>query len=295
MARFISKTVPTLSSFERGLGLGLKDVRELSAFMSDVLGIPYDHMPVSFFKRRLTNVFAKNNIRNVEHFKELLTSGDIKENIYHDFSVSITEMFRDPGFWRYLRSLLQNLSPGKTFTVWFPDASSGEEVFSFLILIAELNMLDRIKVICQHPSSRITEDIRKGILRNKNAEVNANNYIRIEGNGNFKDYYSLQDNIFVLNTYLLQNVETVTGHFLNTAINEPAGLIMFRNKMIYYDKEVSEKGIKTLTGKLSPGGLIAIGGKEKMPESTMSSFKCINEKERVFKKHGFDISWNNGN
>jgi chemotaxis protein methyltransferase CheR len=275
------------------VGLGLKEIRALSAIMSGMLGIPYGHMPVSFFKRRATYFFRKKNIKNIDHFRQLLEKGEISDDIYYDFQVPATEMFRDPGFWRYLRSLLKTFPKNKKITVWFPDEVTGEEVFSFLIIADEIGALDRFKVICQHPSGQRLDDIKNGILRIRNENVNSGNYVRIEGKGNYEDFYSLQNNIFVLNSYLLKNVETLKGHFLQNETTDQAGIIMFRNKMLYYDKEISEKSISVLTENLLPGGLLAIGSKERMPATVSASLDRMSEKEKVFRKHGFEIELDN--
>ena len=257
--------------------------------MTDRIGVPYNHFPLSFLKRRLSNIFRKHNLRNTEQFKQLLDTADYQEKFLNDFSVNTTEMFRDPGFWRYLRSLLKSLSISNKIKVWFPEAASGEEIFSFLIISDELGLTDNFNIICQHPSLQRLDDIKNGILENKNLEVNRSNYTRIEGQSSFDEYYTIEDNRFVLKQPLLKNIETVHGHFLTTPAPSNTGIILFRNRMLYYDKEVSERCMKKIIPSLLPGGMVAIGAKEQMPESFESELKCLNTKENTYRKHGFEI------
>jgi chemotaxis methyl-accepting protein methylase len=63
--------------------------------------------------------------------------------------------------------------------------------------------------------------------------------------------------------------------------------------MLYYDKEISVNCISKLTTSLLPGGIIAIGAKEQMPDSFESGLNCLNTKEKTYRKHGFEIIWKN--
>jgi len=289
--------MPSISSTENGTvtgaGFGIREVKELSSFMAESTGVPYDHMPMSFLKRRLAYIFRKHNIRNPEMFRQMLETDEYREKLFYDFPVDSTEMFRDPGFWRYLRSLMKCLTANEKINVWFPEVSSGEEVFSFLIIAKELGIHDKVNVICQHVSEQRLAEIRKGILNNRNIQLNSSNYVRIEGSGVFDEYYKVEDSVFVLKGYLLKNVQTIRGHFLNTGSPEGIGIIMSRNNMIYYDKEVSEQSMNRFRESLLPGGIIAIGAKEQMPESFEAKLECLNRKERMFKKTGFEIIWKN--
>ncbi len=297
MARYLSKTMPSISNFENGTrngaGFGIKEIKELSSYMTDRIGIPYNHMPLSFMKQRLSYIFKKYNLQNLEQFKQLLGAEENLENFFSDFSVNTTELFRDPGFWRYLRTLLKSLSPNNKIKVWFPESATGEEVFSFLIIADELGLIDKFNIVCQHTSLQRLRDIKEGILNNKNLEINSNNYIRIEGKKSLDDYYTIINNRFVLNHSLLKNIATIHGHFLTTPVPKETGIIVFRNKMLYYDKEISERCIGRLIPSLLPGGMIAIGTKEQMPESFAEELKCLNTKERTYRKHGFEINWEN--
>jgi len=297
MDRYLSKITPSTLSIDNGFSMGtgfsIREVKEISSMMAESTGIPYDHAPVSFLKRRLAYIYRKHNIRNTDIFKQMLETEEYKRLLLYDFPVDTTEMFRDPGFWRYLRSLLKCLNVDDRINVWFPDVSTGEEVFSFLILVNELGIRDKFSIICQHPSEQRLNEVKNGIMNKKNIKVNSGNYVRIEGTGVFEDYYASEDTVFTVHSSLLKNIHTVQGHFLNTGAPENVGIVMFRNIMLYYDKEVSEMCVEKLGNALLPGGIMAIGTKEQLPGPFVEKLECINSKEKIFRKHGFEIKWNN--
>lgn len=295
MARYLSKTAPYVpginSGAGKGAGIGIKELKELSLLMREKLGMPFDHLPLSFFKHKLNYVFQKHNIQNTVHFVSLLSDETFREKLVCDFSVEATELFRDPGFWRYLRGLLSSLDTEGMVNVWFPDTASGEEVFSFLIIADELQMLDRFAIFCQHPSGQKLEEIESGILHKKNISVNSSNFKRIECKRDFEEYFTIGKDQLILNKELLKNVETVREHFFNTPAPENTGIIMFRNVMLYYDREMSVESEKKLVSSLIPGGIIAVGTRERLKESTTSLLTCLHPKERIYRKQGFEINW----
>src|SRR5215469_10924618 len=57
--------------------------------------------------------------------------------------INVTEFFRDPPAWEYLRTqllprLLANLKPGDTFRAWTAGCSTGEEAYSVALLMADV-------------------------------------------------------------------------------------------------------------------------------------------------------------
>jgi chemotaxis protein methyltransferase CheR len=60
----------------------------------------------------------------------------VKE-LVSEVTVNVTEMFRDPSFWRELRDhVLPNiLLNTQSISIWHAGCSSGEEVFSMAILL----------------------------------------------------------------------------------------------------------------------------------------------------------------
>jgi chemotaxis protein methyltransferase CheR len=297
MARYSSRIIPSTSNTDNGsrwgMSLGIKELKQVSAVMADKLGVPYSQIPLSFLKRRLSFLFQKHNIQNAEAFISLLDDTSYLNRFFYDFSVATTELFRDPGFWRDLKPVLHKISYKDNIKVWFPHVSTGEEVFSFLILIHELGMVDRFQVVCQHPSRERLNEIKAGQLFNKNLDLYQKNYIRLEVGHSLETYYTVKNNQFFLNPDLLKKLEVKQGHFYFSEPPAAVGLVFYRNNMLYYEKELAAKCSERLLDSLLPGGIIALGSKERLPESEKHDVVCLSEKDKLYRKNGFEISINN--
>lgn len=297
MAPYSSRIIPSTSNTDNGsrwgASLGIKELKQVSAIMADNLGVPYSQIPLSFLKRRLSFIFQRHNIQDVEEFISLLGDASYQDRFFYDFSVVATELFRDPGFWRDLKPLLPKLAYKDKIRVWFPDVSTGEEVFSFLILIHELGMADRFQLICQHTSVERLNEMKTGQLVNKNLGLYQKNYIRLEMGHSLETYYTLKNNQFFLNPELLEKMELKQGHFYLSEPPACVGLIFFRNNLLYYEKELAAMCSERLLDTLLPGGIIALGSKELLPKSEKHDVVCLSEKDKLYRKNGFEITISN--
>ena len=74
--------------------------------------------------------------------KKLTENPAFIDEFLDELTVNVTEMFRDPGFWRVMRD---EIIPGillnhKQFKIWHAGCSSGEEVLSMTILLKEMGI-----------------------------------------------------------------------------------------------------------------------------------------------------------
>ncbi|TAJ15287.1 hypothetical protein DMA11_02465 [Marinilabiliaceae bacterium JC017] len=269
------------------INLGINDLKELSEVLSEKLGLDFTQYGYSFFKRRLSYIFDLFNIKKKSQFQELLKVKEFHQQFFYNFAVNNTEMFRDPGFWRFLKTLTPAFQTKNEINIWFPEASSGEEVFSFLIYAKEQNILEKVKVFCNHTSHEKLNEIEKGILKNKNLELNKSNYKRFEGKSQLENYFSIDNTGVYLKPELTAPVETITHSFLQGDTPKNITLVIYRNAMLNYNKKYCTKCMDVIYDSLVPGGMVAIGIKESMPFPYNTKMTCMNQKEMVFKKDGF--------
>ncbi len=267
------------------VNLGINDLKDLTSLMSEKTGYPFHEFSLSFMKRRLNVFFDKLFIKSKERFIEQLDNEYFIMSLLYNIPVDTTELFRDPGFWRALNSKVISTHDLTDKIVWFPDASSGEEIFSYLIMNHELNNEVKSKIIFNHPSLARLEEIKTGIINAKNTETNENNFKRLETDKNLDEHIGMHDNSFFIKEHLIEHTLAVKGWFL-TPPQEQSSLIIFRNSMLYLNKNLQDKVGQVLYESLLPGGYLAIGIKEQLPESISDRMEIIDEQERIYKKPG---------
>jgi chemotaxis protein methyltransferase CheR len=219
--------------------------------------------------------------------KKLTDQPQFIEEFLDELTVNVTEMFRDPSFWRILRD---EIIPGillnhQSFKIWHAGCSSGEEVFSMAILLKEMGIHDSVSIIATDLDVNILEKAKLCTYPVKNMELNEKNYIRFEGKTSLKDYYKEENGKAVFDKELIKNVsfrkhDLVTGELFNKF-----DLILCRNVMIYFNQVLQNDVLKKFHESLFKYGYLAIGSKESLIWCDIANrFIVVNNEEKVYKK-----------
>ena len=246
-------------------------------------GMDYTGYNFSFLKRRLGYVFAVLKVRRLPQFIERLADESFRELVRYHMAVNATEMFRDPGFWRYLRANVLPLFRNRKCRIWFPDTSSGEEVFSLAIILKEDELIEQAEIVCHHPSSRKCREVSGGIFYSNNDETNLNNYRRLEENDRFEDHFIRVNGQVKFRDELLRGTRFFTEWFTDFDPDEKFDLILFRNSAINFTFQHRDEVLQKVVEHLLPGGFLAIGVKEPLPSSLGDILIPVDEKERIYR------------
>jgi chemotaxis protein methyltransferase CheR len=267
--------------------IGINDLKDISTLLFEKTGYPFNDMPLSFFKRQINQFFDKNRIRNIFHFTEQLNNPIFVEYLLRDININCTEMFRDPGFWRVIKTRILPIIDQCSLPVWFPDSASGEELQSFLIIKHLHNPQSQLSTYFNNPSTEQLNQLMEGIITTRDWELTESNFKRLEIQEAIEKFIFTKQNHQCLQVELLKQVIGEKGWFLNTPVDQKEfSLIIIRNSMLYMNKSLQEKLCNHLYNLLTPGGYLAIGIKENIPEIMVDKFELVDQQERIFRKHG---------
>lgn len=265
----------------------IADLRRIAEIVKNRYKYDFTNYAMSSFKRRVLRIMELKNY-TIDHLcKRLSNNASFFDEFLSEITVNVTEMFRDPSFWRILRD---DIIPGillnhKTFKIWHAGCSSGEEVFSMAILLQEMGILNEVSIIATDLDNKILQKAKSGIYPVKNMDLNEKNYIRFQGNGSLKDYYTVSGNVAKLDPTLVSNVsyrkhDLVTGDLFNKF-----DLVLCRNVMIYFNQNLQNNVLKKFHESLFKYGYLAIGSKESLIWCDVANrFIVVNNEEKVYKK-----------
>jgi len=268
------------------INFNISELKLLSKELTEKVGMPFDQMTHSFLKRRLTDVFEKQGFKKKEQLIDGLKNSLFCDDLRLLFSVHTTELFRDASFWRYLRKIISERYTNDTLNIWLPDIASGEELYSLLILLDENNILSKTKIVVNHTSAKVLNQVKEGVLLARKMDVNAYNYKRFEGADSLDKYYKESYQGFDFNSDLLKDVVFVQGDMLSVPA-EASDIILFRNSMLYYNKEYHVTLKECFDKALKPGGYLCLGVKETLPMPFEDRFEIIESKEKIYSKYRF--------
>lgn len=262
----------------------IKELREAAEELTTKLALPYNEMSQSFLKRRLHYATEKLNIRKHEQLIEAIEEDSFQEEFMQQMNVPNTEMFRDAKLWRTLRQHFNECKYDSKINVWIPDASTGEELYTLLIMAKEANLSENMNIWINQTSKHLLKNIEKGILGTRKLDANAFNYKRFEGTSSFNDYIIEVDGQLHINPDLIKNITFTHGYFLDKVPDERMDLILFRNVMLYYKKDFHSQLKDCVDKSLKPGGLLCVGVKEVLPSPFSMRFECIEPTEKIYQK-----------
>ena len=200
-----------------------------------------------------------------------------------------TEMFRDPTFWCALRDeVLPRLrrDAREELRVWVAAPESGEELYSLCILLEEMGLRARCRVMATQLASPLGVWGQRVELPAKRMEVDGANYARYSGRGNFEDYTEVEAGCRYLRRELLEGVQGVEqGMRLAPWGQAPVHLILCRNFFLYLNGGLANANLHVLAGALRPGGALAVGVGERLSSYPNGSrFTAMIEHEGVYRR-----------
>jgi chemotaxis protein methyltransferase CheR len=201
-------------------------------------------------------------------------------------SVTVTSMFRDPTFFASFR---QNVVPylrGYPFTrVWHAGCSTGEEVYSLAILLAEEGLLEKARIYATDMNPVAIEAAKQGIYPLERMQEYATNYLRAGGTGSLSDYFTASYEHAIFRTSLRKNV-VFSQHdlALDRSFNE-FNVIFCRNVLIYFDPALQTRAHELFQQSLRRFGVLCLGKGETVRHTPFEhAYEVVDDKERIYKR-----------
>ncbi len=194
-------------------------------------------------------------------------------------------MFRDPTFYKALREqVLPHLGTYPFIRIWLAGCSTGEEAYSIAIVLKELNLLDKSLIYATDLNPEVLEKAGKGIFPLSQMKQYSENYILSGGKNDFSSYYSANYNVAKFDESLKSKMIFSTHNLVSDHSFNLFQLILCRNVLIYFDKELQSKVFTLFDQSLENLGFLALGTKETLRFSSIASkFKQLNS-EKIWRK-----------
>ena len=271
------------------LELGIVETRNIIKTIAEKYHYDFSDYALTSFKQRLEKIIDQQNIKFIEYFNDkLLEDASFFETILHTLEVPSTEMFRDPSCWRILHDELLPALMKETMhdlKVWLPNSVSGDELFSFCIILQEMGLIDHVRITVSALSDTSIETIRSGQLQNNKLEISTDNYKRVFGKDELTKYYAIRKGELVRDVSLLKNVTFFKQNIFLEPVPQGIKLVFFRNKMIYYNQTLQSRILKLFYNHLTTNAILIIGTKESLNTFYgTQEFSLINSSESIYKR-----------
>ena len=267
--------------------IDITDLKRISELIYQKYNYDFRNYAMSSFKRRVLRIMELKKLTVDTLIKRFNDTPNFINEFLDELTVNVTEMFRDPSFWRVMREevIPAILLNHKQFKIWHAGCSSGEEVLSMTILLKEMGILHDVSIIATDLDVNILEKAKRLVYPIKSMELNEKNYIRFQGTGSFPQYFREENGYAVFDKDLLMNVSFRKHDLVLGEVFNKFDLVLCRNVMIYFNQSLQNDVLKKFHESLFKYGYLAIGSKESLIWCDYANrFIVVNNEEKIYKK-----------
>jgi chemotaxis protein methyltransferase CheR len=263
-------------------------LHELIDLIKKVHGFDFSEYTKASLKRRLARImqFKKLTFYDLKHL--LVNDQQIFQDFLEEITVNVTEMFRDPSFYKALNSqVLPYLSSYQHIKIWSAGCSSGEEVYSLAILLREAHLRKKSFIYGTDINTEVLKEARMGIYSLRKIKSYTENYQLAGLPGTLTDHFTIMYDAASIHSEIKQNTLFSVHNLISDTVFNEFQMISCRNVFIYFESELQEKILELFYKSLCPLGFLCLGSKEAIRSDFFRKrFKVINQKENIYQKIG---------
>jgi chemotaxis protein methyltransferase CheR len=220
-------------------------------------------------RRRVKGALARSGAASLGELQHrVLTEPRAFAAVLEDLTVQVTDMFRDPAFYRQFRAdVVPVLRSYPQIKIWHAGCASGEEVYGSAILLDEVGLLERSQIYATDLSPGAVARAKEGVYRAEKAGSFAQNYAAAGGAGNFADYYAAAYDRIALCEPLRRNLVFFQHDLVSDHVFGEMQVIFCRNVLIYFGAELRARVLDKLARGLCRGGFLCLGQSERIGAS----------------------------
>ncbi|MBC8321428.1 MAG: protein-glutamate O-methyltransferase CheR [Bacteroidetes bacterium] len=250
-------------------------------------GYDFRNYSKAHVKRRLLNRLTASKLKSISELQhKILHESEFFEGLLRDLSINVTEMFRDPGFYLTMRKeVIPILKTYPFIKVWHAGCSTGEEVYSFALILKEEGLYDRTQIYATDFNHNVLDIAKKGIYPIDRIKEFTFNYQAAGGTQSFSDYYIANYNSVIYDQSLKKNIVFAEHNLVTDSVFAEVNLVICRNVLIYFNKELQNSVVNLFYESLVNGGYLGLGSKETITFTTkVDKFEVVNGDEKIYKK-----------
>ena len=238
----------------------------LLAFLRNWFNLDFGGYSVDSLHRRLDKVM--NDFR-ASHVEDLIAGlkhhPNARDHFLDSFTVNVTDFFRDPKCFASLRSeVLPVIAEKEKINIWIAGCSTGEEVLSLCIILHEMGLLDRSRILATDISGKAIAKARRGAFATQYKSEHESQYKSSGGQRSLSEYLWETDWGITLAQALTRNVEWQTHDLVKDPIPGSFDLILCRYVLIYFKRHLQRNLLHSLLNSLHPEGFFMNGFQENL-------------------------------
>jgi chemotaxis protein methyltransferase CheR len=282
--------------------LEIKD-EDLKVFLEAVKArsnYDFTNYSLKSLKRRIAKILSESKFSITQLENEILDNNQFMEKVVKSITVNTTELFRDPTIWKSLRDeILPKFAGNKKINIWHAGCSTGQEVYSMMILLEEMGLFSKTEIYASDINSDVMELARTGIYKYRYNHAYIDNFNTVVNGSSdsspatkkvpYQKYFtidkvgdSIQMDSLLREKPVYKKIDLVRDENL---FYIKFDLIICRNVIIYFNNELQNKVFNLFYKNLFNNGCLLLG----LHESILGPYSSQFDKKNnvYFKKEHY--------
>ena len=240
-------------------------------------------------RRRLKTALLHFKCETLSQLQDrVLQEPELFHALLDHLTVQVSEMFRDPSYFRALREqVVPLLRTYPSLKVWVAGCSAGEEAYSLAILLREEGLLQRSLIYATDINPRMLERAEAGIFPIDRIAGFTIQHRESGAKSSLSDYYTAAYGRAIFDKSLREHM-VFSDHSLATdSVFAEVQFVSCRNVLIYFDRPLQDRAVGLFRDSLCRHGFLGLGSKESLRFSRQApSFVSFVQQERIYQRVG---------
>jgi len=238
-------------------------------------------------RRRLNRILLELDMDMDQVTQRMKTDRDFTDRIMRKITVHTTELFRDPQIWEKIKNkLLPSFSQQDRIRIWHPGCSTGQEVYSMMMVLDGLEMLEKTEIYGSDLHDDVIDTAIQGRYKYRFNQSYLENFDRVmlNGEGTFswkqrkywKKYFHIDESTdtiqmkdFLRQKPVYKKLDLVKDSNLFLVNFD---LIVCRNVIIYFNAELQNRVFELFYDNMKEQGSLLLGVHESIMGSWSKKF-----------------------
>lgn len=250
-------------------------------------GFDFRNYSFPYIRRRIKHRLELEQLENISCLQEKVLHDSLAmKRLFQDFSISVTEMFRDPNFFLSLRkNVIPFFKDNSHIKIWLAGCSTGEESYSMAILLHEEGLLHKTRIYATDINDESLERAKEGIFPISCMQLYTRNYMNSGGKRAFSEYYTVEGDMVHFDPSLAKNIVFAQHNLVTDNSFNEFDVIICRNVMIYFNPILQKRVHNLLYESLHSTGFLGLGSKEGLASTPLAQcYESIDPGEKIYRK-----------
>lgn len=261
-------------------------LKSLIYMIKKIHGFDFSNYTMASLKRRVARIMDLQKLSYFDLTDRLVNDHDYFDHFLTEVTVNITEMFRDPLFFKSVKeNVIPYLKSYPHIKVWSAGCSTGEELYSLAILFTEADIYNRSFLYGTDVNHEVLTHAKEGIYDLQKMKQYTENYIETGSINSLSNYYTAKYDAALLSRKLKKNVLFSIHNLVSDGPFNEFQMISCRNVLIYFNSELQASVIELFYNSLANFGFLCLGTKESIRHGELAKkFKLIDKKNNIYQK-----------